>query len=70
MRIGVLATVSPLALSGVMFWQTQTRHGLTQGMRLPATYMIDGKQYVMIAASDARNPKGRQGAAYVAFARP
>jgi quinoprotein glucose dehydrogenase len=32
--------------------------------------MIDGKQYVVIAASKARNPKGSQGAAYVAFALP
>jgi quinoprotein glucose dehydrogenase len=32
--------------------------------------MIDGKQYVVIATSNARNPKGPQGAAYVAFALP
>jgi quinoprotein glucose dehydrogenase len=32
--------------------------------------MIDGKQYVVIAASGARNPNGPQGAAYVAFALP
>jgi quinoprotein glucose dehydrogenase len=34
------------------------------------TYMIDGKQYVPIATSGARDPKGPQGAAYVAFALP
>lgn len=40
------------------------------GNATPATYMIDGKQYVVIATSNARNPKGPQGAAYVAFALP
>ena len=40
------------------------------GNATPATYMIDGKQYVVIATSNARNPKGKQGAAYVAFALP
>jgi len=40
------------------------------GNATPSTYMIDGKQYVVIATSDSRNPKGPQGAAYVAFALP
>lgn len=40
------------------------------GNATPATYMIDGRQYVLIATSNARNPKGKQGAAYVAFALP
>ena len=40
------------------------------GNATPATYMVDGKQYVVIATSNARNPKGKQGAAYVAFALP
>ena len=40
------------------------------GTATPAIYMIDGKQYVVIAASGARNAKGPQGAAYVAFALP
>lgn len=30
------------------------------GNATPATYMIDGKQYVVIAASNARNPKDSQ----------
>ncbi len=40
------------------------------GTATPSTYMIDGKQYIVIASSGARNPKGPQGAAYVAFALP
>jgi hypothetical protein len=34
------------------------------------TYMIDGRQYVVIATSNSRNPKGPRGSAYVAFALP
>jgi quinoprotein glucose dehydrogenase len=40
------------------------------GVATPSTYMVDGKQYVVIASSNARNPKAPQGAAYVAFALP
>ena len=40
------------------------------GNATPATYMVGGKQYVVIATSNARNPKSKQGAAYVAFALP
>ena len=36
----------------------------------PATYMIDGKQYVVIATSGARDPGAPQGTAYMAFALP
>ncbi len=40
------------------------------GNATPATYMIGGRQYLVIATSNARNVKGPQGAAYVAFALP
>jgi quinoprotein glucose dehydrogenase len=40
------------------------------GTATPATYMVAGRQYVVIATSGARDPKGPQGAAYVAFALP
>jgi quinoprotein glucose dehydrogenase len=33
----------------------------------PATYLADGEQYVVIAASGARDSKGPKGAALVAF---
>lgn len=34
------------------------------------TYEIAGRQYVVIASSGSRNPKGPQGSAYMAFALP
>ncbi len=40
------------------------------GNATPATYMVNGKQYVVIATSSARNAKAPQGAKYVAFALP
>jgi len=40
------------------------------GNATPATYMVDGKQYIVIATSGARDKKHPQGAAYVAFALP
>jgi quinoprotein glucose dehydrogenase len=40
------------------------------GVATPATYMVDGKQYIVIAASGSRDPKSAQGAVYVAFALP
>ncbi len=40
------------------------------GNATPATYMVDGKQYVVIATSSAHNLKAKQGARYVAFTLP
>ena len=40
------------------------------GVATPATYMIDGKQYIVIATSGQRDPKGPQGGAYIAFSLP
>lgn len=53
--------------TGKLLWEAELPYA---GNATPATYMIDGKQYVVIAASGIRNPKGPQGAAYVAFALP
>jgi quinoprotein glucose dehydrogenase len=55
------------AKTGKLLWQAQLPYA---GTATPSTYMIDGKQYVVIAASGSRNPKGPQGVAYVAFALP
>jgi glucose dehydrogenase len=55
------------AKTGKLLWQGELPFA---GNATPSTYMIDGKQYVVIAASGARDPKGPQGAAYVAFALP
>jgi quinoprotein glucose dehydrogenase len=51
--------------SGKLLWSADLPYA---GNATPATYMIDGKQFIVIASSGQRNPKGPQGAAYVAFA--
>lgn len=51
--------------TGKLLWSAELPYA---GNATPATYMIDGKQYIVIAASGARDTKGPQGAAYVAFA--
>ncbi|MBT9329721.1 PQQ-binding-like beta-propeller repeat protein [Paracidobacterium acidisoli] len=53
--------------TGELLWSATLPYS---GNATPATYMIDGRQYVVIAASGARDTKGPQGAAYVAFALP
>lgn len=53
--------------SGQLLWQTQLPFA---GVATPATYSVDGRQYVVIATSGSRDPSGPQGAAYVAFALP
>ncbi len=55
------------AHTGKLLWQGDLPFA---GNATPSTYMVDGKQYVVIAASGARDSKGPQGAAYVAFALP
>jgi glucose dehydrogenase len=55
------------AATGKLLWETVLPY---LGNATPATYMIDGKQYVVIGASGARDPKTPQGSAYVAFALP
>jgi quinoprotein glucose dehydrogenase len=55
------------AKTGRLLWSADLPYA---GNATPATYMIDGRQYVVIATSGQRNAKGPQGAAYVAFALP
>jgi len=52
---------------GKLLWESELPYS---GVATPATYMVDGKQFVVIAASSARDPKSPQGGAYVAFALP
>jgi quinoprotein glucose dehydrogenase len=51
--------------TGKLLWQSELPYA---GLATPATYMVDGKQYVVIAAGGGKDPKGPQGGAYVAFA--
>jgi quinoprotein glucose dehydrogenase len=53
--------------TGAVLWQNTLPYA---GVATPATYMAGGKQYVVIAASGARDPKGPKGAALVAFKLP
>lgn len=51
--------------TGKLLWQALLPFA---GVATPISYSIDGRQYVLIATSGSRDPKGPQGAAYVAFA--
>jgi glucose dehydrogenase len=53
--------------TGKLLWETELPFS---GVATPSTYMIDGRQYVVIAASSGRDPKCPPGGAYVAFALP
>jgi mono/diheme cytochrome c family protein len=53
--------------NGKLLWEMELPFA---GVATPATYMIDGRQYVVIAASGGRDPKSPVGGAYIAFALP
>lgn len=55
------------ARNGLVLWDADLPFA---GVATPITYMIGGRQYVVIACSGGRDPKGPQGASYVAFALP
>lgn len=53
--------------TGELLWETELPFA---GVATPSTYMIDGRQFVVIAASGGRAPKGPVGGAYIAFGLP
>ncbi len=53
--------------TGTRLWETALPFA---GMASPITYRVKGRQFILIATSNARNSKGPQGTAYVAFALP
>jgi len=53
--------------TGVLLWESELPFA---GLATPTTYMVDGKQYVLIAAGGGRIPKASKGGVYVAFALP
>jgi quinoprotein glucose dehydrogenase len=55
------------ASTGKLLWETELPFA---GLATPSTYMVDGRQYVVIAASGGRDPNGPVGGTYVAFALP
>jgi quinoprotein glucose dehydrogenase len=52
---------------GKLLWESTLPFA---GMAAPSTYMISGRQYVVIVSTGGRDPKGPLGGAYVAFALP
>jgi len=55
------------AKTGKLLWEGALPYA---GNATPATYMVNGRQYVVIATSNSKNPTAPQGSAYVAFALP
>ncbi|HEY2399517.1 MAG TPA: PQQ-binding-like beta-propeller repeat protein [Steroidobacteraceae bacterium] len=55
------------AATGELVWHADLPYS---GCATPATYVAGGRQYVVIATNNSRNPKGPKGAAYVAYALP
>jgi quinoprotein glucose dehydrogenase len=53
--------------TGKLLWEGELPFS---GVATPSTYMIEGRQYVVIASSNARTPNDPQGGMYVAFALP
>jgi glucose dehydrogenase len=53
--------------TGKLLWETELPFA---GLATPSTYMVDGRQYVVIAASGGRDPHGPTGGEYMAFALP
>ncbi len=55
------------SLTGQLLWETVLPNA---AVATPATYMIDGKQYVVVAAGGGKDPKASSGSVYIAFALP
>ena len=53
--------------TGQLLWEAELPFA---GVATPSTYMIDGRQYVVVASSGGRDPKGPVGGSYIAFALP
>jgi quinoprotein glucose dehydrogenase len=53
--------------TGELLWQTTLPFA---GNATPATYAVNGRQYVVIAAGGGKDPKSGSGGVYVAFALP
>jgi quinoprotein glucose dehydrogenase len=53
--------------SGELLWETILPF---PGNATPITYMVDGRQFVVIAAGGGKDPKSGSGGVYVAFALP
>ena len=53
--------------NGKLLWETTLPFS---GNATPATYSVNGRQFIVIAAGGGRDFKGKSGGVYVAFALP
>jgi quinoprotein glucose dehydrogenase len=53
--------------TGELLWEATLPYA---GVATPATYMVDGKQYVVIGTGGGRDHRSASGGEYVAFALP
>jgi quinoprotein glucose dehydrogenase len=53
--------------TGKLLWETELPFS---GLATPSTYMVNGKQYVVIAAGGGQSSRKESGGVYVAFALP
>jgi quinoprotein glucose dehydrogenase len=53
--------------TGKLLWETTLPYA---GNATPATYEVNGRQFIVIAAGGGKDPKSRSGGVYVAFALP
>jgi quinoprotein glucose dehydrogenase len=51
--------------NGKLLWQADLPYA---GVATPATYMVNSKQYVVIASGGGKDPRASSGSVYVAFA--
>jgi glucose dehydrogenase len=55
------------SLTGKLLWETVLPFA---AVATPATYMVEGKQYVVTSAGGGKDPKSPSGSVYIAFALP
>jgi len=53
--------------TGELLWETTLPFS---GNATPATYEVNGRQFIVIAAGGGKDPKSASGGVYVAFALP
>ena len=53
--------------TGKLLWEYEMPFG---GLASPATYMVDGRQYIVIASAGGKDLKHPLGGLYIAFALP
>jgi quinoprotein glucose dehydrogenase len=55
------------SLTGQLLWESTLPFS---AIATPATYMVEGKQYVVVSSGGGKDPKSPSGSVYIAFALP